>query len=212
MKKILLTFSVAIASLMGATAQTSDVQHATLTTTVPTLIALRPYTGIALADGQNLTATVTNATDVLNTNTFNYTGNGSMNELAYKIYSNVLYKVSLQASPTGSNDELNHYITFKAETLASPQNGQAPYTYLNNGPDHVILTPTDTHLSDATASSMDILSNNAASTGATHPPATTYDPANTDFAAFGIKFAVHPGFSIFPGTFTTSLVVTATSL
>lgn len=215
MKKIILSVSIAFVAVLGAAAQSSDAQNATLSTSIPQLIALRPYTGISLANGQNLSATVTNASDVLSTNNFAYSGNGSMNQLAYKIYSNVLYKVSMQASPTAtSNDQLNNYITFTAASLPSPQNGGVvggSSTTLN-GPDHIILAPANTKLSDATSSSMDILNNPSASTGAGHPPVSVFDPANTDFAAFGISFAVHPGFSVFPGNFTTNLVITATSL
>ena len=177
------------------------------------MIALRPYDGVTAADNQNLVANVTNANDVLapGGNNFSYNGNGGLNELAYKIYSNQTYKVSMQANPTNSQDELNNYITFTTVTLPSPQNGQAPYTAYNNGDDHIIDAAANTRLIDATASAMQLLHNSAASTGATHPPAIGYDPNNTDFAAFAVRFAVHPGFSVFPGNYTTSLTVTATT-
>lgn len=218
MKKIIMTAALAIVAIAGAKAQTSDMQSATLTTSIPTLIALRPYTGIAtVANNQTLSATVTNATDVLANNNFTYNGNGGYNGLAYRIYSNVTYAVSLQAQPTaGSNDQLNNYINYYAETLPSPQNAAAPYV-TNGNVDHDIAIGQGSplRLAYSTATPSTILTNNHHNTGMWVPPGTPYsplDPANTDWAAFGIKFSVSPGFAVFPGTFTTNLTVTATAL
>ena len=216
MKKILLSAGVAMLATSGAFAQASDVQHATLTTNMNQLMALRPYTGFASAtDNQSLTTTVTNATDVLNNNHFDYTGNNGYNGLAYRIYSNSLYSVSIQATPTAnSNDQLNNYINYHAETLPSPQNGVAPYES-NNNPDHTIDVATDTRLAYAQSTPVQILHNTGANTGkylTSGAPYSPLDPANTDWAAFGVKFSVSPGFAVFPGVFTTNITITATSL
>lgn len=213
MKKVIMTAALAMAAF-ASQAQTSDVQNATLSTSVPLMIALRPYNSNLPANNQNLSATVTNASAVLSSNNFDYTSsaNPSYNGLAYRVYSNYSYRVSLKAAATGSNDELNGYVTWKAETLPSPQNGQAPWTWNNNG-DHAI-TPIassgNSRLSDVTASAQEILNNNGYSTGIFPAPAVL-DPVNTDFAAFGIKFVAHPGFSITPGNYTTNLTITATT-
>jgi hypothetical protein len=214
MKKFFLTGALACA-VAGVFAQ-SDVQNATLTTTIPTMIALRPYGAALPGDNQTLSATVTTA-GVFGGNVFNYTTAtaSGYDGLAYRIYSNVTYKVNLQAQPTpGSNDQLNNYIMFKAETLASPQNGQAPWAPNNNG-DHTITQATNLQLAYATATPVQLLSNSGYNTGMWSPPGNPYlplDPINTDFAAFGVKFIVSPGFAVFPGTFTTSLTVTASPL
>jgi hypothetical protein len=213
MKKFLLTTAIAVVG-MTAFAQNSDVQNATLNTTIPTMIALRPYSSQA-ANNQSLSATVTTS-GVLNGNKFDYApqAGSDFDGLAYRIYSNMTYKVSLQSSPTGgSNDQLNNYINFHAVTLASPQNGLAPWPSNGNG-DHTIDVPSDTRLAYATSSPMDILHNSGYNTGKYLVPSAPFqplDPVATDFAAFGIKFSVSPGFSVFPGTFQTNLVITATA-
>ena len=201
-------------ALTGVFAQ-DNVQHATLNTTIPTMIALRPYNSSLPVDNQSLSTTVTTA-GVLGSNAFDYTG-GFDNQLAYRVYSNVTYKVSLEAQSTsGSNDELNNYILFKAKTLPSPQNGTGGFAS-NNNADHTITQATDLQLAYATGSgnSKELLRNTTNNTGKYVPPANAFlplDPVNTDFAAFAIKFKCSPGFSVFPGTFTTNLTVTATAL
>lgn len=218
MKKILMTAAVAITAITGAFAQpntsATDVQHATLNTSVPFMIALRPYTTYTTAsDNQSLTANVTNATDVLNTNHFDYNGNSGYNGLAYKIFSNYTYRVVLQSVATGSNDELNDYINYHAETLPSPQNGIAPYTS-NGNQDHVIEVPNDTRLYTTEGSGTEILANNLWTTGRFPGPFTDLSAAAVqaaDWAAFGIKFYVAPGFSIVPGNYVTTLTITATT-
>ncbi|MBK8608505.1 MAG: hypothetical protein IPL84_00720 [Chitinophagaceae bacterium] len=216
MKKLFLLSGLIGAGFAGIFAQ-SPVQNATLTTSIPTMIALRPYNASLPGDNQTLSTAVTTA-GVFANNIFNYTtGTASgYDGLAYRIYSNVTYKVDLQAQTTpGSNDQLNNYILFHAETLPSPQNGIAPWATNNNG-DHAINQATDLQLAYATAPlSTNLLSNAGYNTGFWLPPGNPFlplDPMNTDFAAFGIKFIVSPGFSVFPGTFTTNLTVTASPL
>jgi hypothetical protein len=217
MKKIIMTAALAIAAIGAVNAQTSDVQHATLNTQMNTLMALRPYDGITAEDNQSLSTTVTNASDVLAAggNQFHYTGASSYQGLAYKIFSNVTYQVSLQAASTGgSNDELNNYINFHAESLPSPQNGLPPYV-TNNNLDHLIDVASDTRLAYATGTPVRILHNATNNTGKYLIPSAPYsplDPASTDWAAFGIKFVCSPGFAVFPGTFATNLTITATPL
>jgi hypothetical protein len=214
MKKLIMTAALAIAAFTTTNAQNNDVQNATLSTSIPLMIALRPYNASLPSNNQNLSATLTTATAVLTNNNFEYTSapNPSYSGLAYRVYSNSTYRVSLQAQTTGSNDELNGYVTWTAQTLPSPQNGIAPWASNNNG-DHTIsaLAASGTaRLSDVTASATEILANNGWNTGIFPAPAV-YDPVNTDFAAFGLTFVAHPGFSIFPGNFTTNLVITATT-
>jgi len=215
MKKLLLSAAFVCASASAIFAQ-SPVQLATLTTTIPTMIALRPYDASLPNDNQTLSSAVTLA-GVIGGNSFDYktaTASG-YNGLAYRIYSNVTYKVDVQAGATeGSNDRLNNYILFHAETLASPQNGIAPFASNGNG-DHSITQGSDLQLAYATTTSKQLLSNSTYNTGMWAPPGNPFlplDPMNTDFAAFGIKFKVSPGFSVFPGTFTTNLTVTASPL
>jgi hypothetical protein len=219
MKKVFLLGGLIGASIAGVFAQ-SPVQSATLTTSIPTMIALRPYNASLPADGQTLSTAVTMA-GVFTGNVFDYnTATASPYQgLEYRIYSNVTYKVNLQAALSGSNDELNNYILFKAETRPSPQNGIAPWPTNNNG-DHTMnpLVLTDMQLRYATppfGSSKELLTNAGWNTGFWLPPGDPFlplDPMNTDFAAFGIKFKVSPGFSVFPGTFTTPLTITASPL
>jgi hypothetical protein len=216
MKKTFLLSGLICASFAGLFAQ-SPVQNATLSTTIPTMIALRPYNASLPSDNQTLSTAVTMA-GVFTGNVFDYTTAtaSGYNGLAYRIYSNTTYKVNLEAANTpGSNDQLNNYILFKAETLASPQNGIAPWATNNNG-DHVIDQPTNLQLAYATTPlSKQLLSNASYNTGMWSPPGSPFlplDPINTDFAAFGIKFIVSPGFSVFPGTFTTNLTITASPL
>ncbi len=223
MKKILLAAAVACLATTGASAQMSDVQHAVLNTQMNHLIALRPYnygatsgagTSSTVGDNQSLSTTITDANAVLTNNNFDYTGNNGYNGLAYRIYSNSHYTISLQANATGSGDELNNYIFYSVETLPSPQNGGLG----NNGNnfDHVIDAAGPTQLAYATtASGTNIIHLAAgANTGAfnNYNPYLPLDPVNTDFAAFGIKFRCSPGFSVLPGTYTTDLTITATSL
>lgn len=205
-------FLIIILPLMALKAfgQGYDNQNATLSTTVPTMIALRPYFGIENANNQGLTATVTNATDVLSTNHFEFTGNFGYNELAYKIYSNVYYKVSLQV--TGGDAETPYFIRYYAETLPSPENGLSPFTS-NYNTDHVIDVPDPTTLSDAVTSSVQILHNSVNHTGKIAVGGSYLpEPERTDFAAFGIKLSMSPGFSLTPGNYSTSLTITASSL
>ena len=212
MKKLVLSCATMIAALTGVFAQV-NVQHAVLNTTIPTMIALRPYDASLPADNQSLSATVTTA-GVFSGNAFQYTGGGPDNELAYRIYSNVTYKVSLEAQPTaGSNDQLNNYILFHARTLPSPQNALAPWPS-NGNADHSITQGSDLQLAYATGTSKELLRNTGYNTGKYIPPSAAFlplDPINTDFAAFAIKFKCSPGFSVFPGVFTTNLTVTATT-
>lgn len=214
MKKIMMTAALAMTAFASTNAQTSDVQNATLSTSIPFMIALRPYNASLPSNNQNLSANVTNATAVLTSNNFDYTSapNPGYNGLAYRVYCNYSYRVSLKAQATGSSDELNGYITWKAETLPSPQNGQSPWA-ANGNADHTITpiaTSGTSRLSDVTATAAEILNNNSWSTGI-FPAPLVYDPVNTDFAAFGIKFVAHPGFSILPGNYTTNLTITATT-
>lgn len=216
MKNLFLLGGLLCASISGIFAQ-SPVQNATLTTTIPTMIALRPYNAALPADNQTLSTAVTMA-GVFGGNVFNYnTVTASPYQgLAYRIYSNVTYKVNLEAATTaGSNDQLNNYILFHAETLPSPQNGLAPWATNNNG-DHTINQATDIQLAYATTPlSKQLLSNAGWNTGFWLPPGNPFlplDPMNTDFAAFGVKFIVSPGFSVFPGNFTTNLTITASPL
>ena len=213
MKKLIMIAALGFSAL-ATNAQTSDVQNATLSTSIPAMIALRPYDGTMPSNNQNVSATVANATAVLTNNNFSYAnGAYSYAGIAYRIYSNCTYQVSMSASTTGSNDELNGYVTWKAETLPSPQNGISPWAS-NHNADHTITNTAASgteRLSDVTPGAGVVLTNTGYNTGI-YPAPAVYDPVNTDFAAFGVKFVAHPGFSIFPGNFTTNLVITATTL
>ena len=216
MKKILLSIAVAITATTGAFAQAavSDVQNATLGTQVNRLIALRPYSATLPANNQSLSVTIADGNSIFTQNNlFPYAGNAGYNKLAYRIYSNYSYRATLSATATGSTDELNNYINFWAETLPSPQNGQAPWTSNNNG-DHIVDVTTPTRLYTATGTPVQLIHNDAYSTGMYIPgggPYSPLDPVNTDFAAFAVDFSCSPGFAVFPGTYTTNLTITATN-
>ena len=97
MKKVIMPAALAMAAF-ASQAQTSDVQNATLSTSVPLMIALRPYNSNLPENNQNLSATVTNAIEVLSSNNFGYTSssNPSYNGLTYRVYSSWSYRVSLE--------------------------------------------------------------------------------------------------------------------